>query len=62
MITQVSWSEETSNTVYAANGYNGNADTNNSNDGIVSNANLADSLTGNNTDGYVLMKNIKVEG
>lgn len=42
--------------------YKDNADTNNSNDGIVSDANLADSLTGNTTDGYVLMKTIKVEG
>ncbi len=62
LVTQVSWSEETSNTVYASAGYNGNADTNDSNDGIVSNANLADSLSGNTTDGYTLMKNIKVAG
>ena len=62
LITQISWSEDISNTVYASQGYNGNADTNNSNDGIVSNANLVDSLTGNITDGYVLMKNIKVSG
>ncbi|QMU65743.1 MAG: intradiol ring-cleavage dioxygenase [Flavobacteriaceae bacterium] len=62
LITQVSWSEAISNTVYASPNYNGNADTNNSNDGIVSDANLADSLVGNVTDGYVLMKNIKVAG
>ncbi len=62
LVTQISWPEDISNTVYAQQGYNGNADTNNSNDGIVSNANLADSLTGNNSDGYVLMKNIKVSG
>lgn len=62
LVTQVSWSEETSNTVYATTGYNGNADTNNSNDGIVGTANLADSLTGNTTDGYVLTKTIKVAG
>jgi len=60
LVTQVSWSEDISNTVYTAQDYNGNADTNNDNDGIVSNANLADSLTGNNTDGYILTKNIKV--
>lgn len=60
LVTQISWDENISNTVYTTQDYNGNADTNNSNDGIVSNANLADSLTGNNTDGYVLMKNIKV--
>ena len=62
LVTQVSWLEDISNTVYATQGYSGNADTNNSNDGIVSNANLADSLTGNTTDGYVLSKNIKVSG
>lgn len=62
LITQISWAEDISNTVYATQGYNGNADTNNSNDGIVSAANLADSLTGNVTDGYTLTKNIKVNG
>ena len=60
LISQISWSEDISNTVYATQGYNGDADTNNSNDGIVSNANLADSLTGNTTDGYTLQKSIKV--
>lgn len=62
LITQVSWSEDVSNTVYATSDYNGNQDTTNANDGIVSDANLADSLTGNTTDGYILMKNIKVDG
>ena len=61
LITQVSWSEEISNNVYSTQGYTGDADTNNSNDGIVSNSNLADTLTGNTTDGYILIKNIKVE-
>lgn len=60
LITQVSWSEDISNTVYAAQGYNGEADTNNSDDDIVSDANLADSLTGNVNDGYTLVKTIKV--
>lgn len=60
LITQISWDENISNTVYSTQGYKGNADTNNSNDGIVSNANLADGLTGNTTDGYTLIKNIKV--
>lgn len=60
LVTQISWAEDISSTVYATQGYNGNADTNNSNDGIVSNANLADSLTGNTTDGYTLTKAIKV--
>jgi len=62
LITQVSFPEDTSNTVYATNGYKGNADTNNTNDGIVGAGNLADSVTGNTTDGYVLTKIIKVAG
>ncbi len=62
LITQVSWAEDISSVVYATSEYNGDADTNNSNDGLVSDANLADSLTGNTTDGFVLMKNIKVAG
>ncbi len=60
LVSQISWDEDVSNTVYATDGYNGNADTSNSSDGIVSDANLSDTLTGNTTDGYVLMKNIKV--
>lgn len=62
LVSQISWDDNISNTVYASEGYKGNADTNNSNDGIVSDANLADSLTGNVTDGYVLTKTIKVKG
>lgn len=61
LVSQISWDDNISNKVYASQGYNGNADTNNSNDGIVSDANLADSLTGNNTDGYILTKTIKVK-
>lgn len=62
LISQISWDNDTSNDVYSTQDYNGDADTNNSNDGLVSDANLADSLTGNNTDGYILSKNIKVAG
>lgn len=62
LISQISWDESISNTVYATQGYNGNADTTNASDGIVDNANLADSLTGNPTDGYVLTKTLKVRG
>lgn len=62
LISQISWDENISNTVYASQGYNGNADTNNKNDGIVSDANLAESLTGNVIDGYILTKTIKVRG
>lgn len=61
LITQISWSDDVSDTVYDSPAYSGAADTNNSNDGLVDDSNLADSLTGNITDGYVLMKNIKVE-
>lgn len=61
LITQVSFDENISNTVYATDGYNGNADTTNSNDGIVGAANLPDSLTGDTTNGYTLVKTIKVE-
>ncbi len=62
LITQVSFPENISSTVYATAQYKGNADTNNSNDGIVGAGNLADSVTGNTTDGYVLIKTIKVAG
>lgn len=60
LITQVSFPEDVSNTVYATAEYKGDADTNNSNDGIVSAANLADSVTGDTTNGYTLKKIIKV--
>ncbi len=60
LVSQISWSDNISTEVYTASAYNGTQDTLNDNDGIVSNANLADSLTGNNTDGYVLTKTIKV--
>ena len=62
LITQVSFPEDVSETVYATTGYNGSADTNNSNDGIVSAANMADGVTGNTTDGYTLTKVIRVNG
>ncbi|MCG8330339.1 MAG: intradiol ring-cleavage dioxygenase [Chitinophagales bacterium] len=65
LITQVAFPEDISNTVYAAEGYNGNFDTSNSNDGEFSNSlarNMADSVAGNTTDGYVLTKVIKVAG
>ena len=63
LITQISFPEAISSTVYGTAAYNdnGNADTNNANDGIVSAANLAE-VTGNTTDGYTLTKTIKVAG
>lgn len=65
LVSQVAFPEATSNTVYATQEYNGNFDTPNSSDGEFSNSlarNIADSVTGNNTDGYVLNKIIKVAG
>lgn len=62
LVTQVSWSDDISNKVYTTPDYVGEADTNNSKDGFVTDANLADSLTGNTMDGYILVKNIRVEG
>jgi len=63
LITQVSFPDSISSNVYTTSEYkdNGSADTNNDNDGIVGDANLAE-VTGNTTDGYVLTKTIKVAG
>ncbi len=60
LITQISFPESISNIVYATTEYNGTADTNNSNDGIVATGNLADTVTGDITNGYTLTKIIKV--
>ena len=65
LITQIAFPEDISNTVYASSGYNGSFDTSNSGDGEFSDSlarNIADSVTGNTTDGYVLNKIIKVAG
>lgn len=62
LITQVSFPEDVSNTVYATTVYKGAADTNNSNDGIVGTGNLADSVSGDTINGYTLKKIIKVAG
>ncbi len=64
LITQVAFPEDISNTVYATQDYNGNFDTSNNSDGEFSDSlarNMADSVTGNTTDGYILTKIIKVE-
>lgn len=63
LITQVAFPEDISNTVYAESDYNGDFDTSNNRDGIFRDSldrNLADSITGNTTDGYVLNTIIKV--
>lgn len=63
LITQTAFPEDISNTVYATNGYNGNFDTSNAQDGEFSdslNRNMASSVTGNTSDGYTLEETIKV--
>lgn len=63
LVSQIAFPEDTSNTVYTTQGYNGNFDTSNNQDGEFEDslaANIADSVTGNNTDGYTLNKVIKV--
>ncbi len=62
LITQVSFPEDVSKAVYGTSEYKGDADTNNTNDGIVGGANIADSVTGNTKEGYTLTKTIKVAG
>ena len=65
LVTQVAFPEDVSNTVYTSQGYNGNFDTSNSSDGEFSDSldrNIADTVTGNVTDGYTLTKVIKVAG
>ena len=63
LVTQVAFPEDVSNTVYATSGYNGNFDTKNKRDDIFRDSlssNLADSVSGNTTDGYTMVKTIKV--
>lgn len=63
LITQIAFPEDTSKTVYDASGYNGEFDTKNKKDSLFKDSlalNMADSVTGNNTDGYTLNKIIKV--
>ena len=65
LVSQIAFPEDTSNTVYATSGYNGNFDTPNSSDGEFQNSlsgNIADIVTGNTTDGFTLNKTIKVAG
>lgn len=65
LITQVAFPEDVSETVYTTTGYKGDADTKNKRDGEFSDSlerNIADSVTGNTTDGYTLSKIIKVAG
>ncbi len=63
LVTQTAFPEDVSNTVYATNGYNGNFDTSNANDGEFGNSlnrNMATSVMGDTTNGYTLTETIKV--
>ncbi len=62
LITQVSFPDDVSNTVYTSPQYNGAPDTTNADDDFVDTANLADSVSGNTIDGYTLKKIITVAG
>lgn len=65
LVTQTAFPEDISNTVYATEGYNGDFDTPNSQDGEFSdslNRNMATSVIGNTSDGYVLNETVKVSG
>lgn len=65
LITQTAFPEEVSSAVYATNGYSGIFDTPNDEDGPFANSlnrNMATSVVGNTTDGYVLSATIKVAG
>ncbi len=56
--------KDTCYTVYLTDGYNSEADTLNENDNVFSDSldgNMLDSITGNTTDGYTLLKTIVVE-
>lgn len=65
LITQVAFPEDISETVYDTAGYKGKADTKNKRDGEFRDSlsrNIADSVTGNTSDGYILTKTVKVAG
>lgn len=63
LVTQIAFPEDTSKSVYQTTNYNGEFDTKNKKDGEFKDSlklNMANSVTGNNTDGYILSKIIKV--
>lgn len=65
LVTQIAFPENISKAVYATEGYKGDFDTPNAVDGEFRDSldrNMADSLTGNITEGYTMAKNIKVAG
>ena len=62
-VTQIAFPKNVCDTVYVTDGYKGTADTSNQSDGVFYNSlsgNMADSFTGNTTDGYTLLKTIIV--
>lgn len=64
IVSQIAFPEDMSKTVYATEHYNGDADTANARDNVFSDslaANMADTVTGNTNDGYILNKVIKVK-
>jgi protocatechuate 3,4-dioxygenase beta subunit len=63
LVTQVAFPENISDQVYVVSPYKGQADTSNAGDNVFIDSlagNMADSVTGNNTDGYKLVKTIRV--
>ena len=65
LVTQTAFPEDISSEVYTTAGYKGDFDTSNTGDNFFRDSiqrNLADSVSGNTTDGYVMTKVIKVAG
>jgi len=63
LVTQIAFPVAAFTEVYATSGYNGSPNTSNTQDSIFADSlseNMADSCTGNVTDGYVLLKTITV--
>ena len=63
LVTQIAFPVDVYTAVYASAGYHGAPDTSNTRDYIFAdslNANMADAVTGNITDGYTLLKTITV--
>lgn len=62
-VTQIAFPKDVCDTVYATTGYNGEANTLNTNDNVFSDSldgNMLDSITGNTSDGYTLLKTVVV--
>lgn len=64
VVSQIAFPEDISKGVYTTSHYNGDADTANTRDNVFADSlslNMADAVTGNNNDGYVLNKVITVK-